>query len=88
MDPNIEKAANALSDRHRLAILSEVARNGEAACGDFQRLTGLSQPAVSHHVKILVDAAVLSYDKCGRQVQLSVNKEMMRSLSQFFQQFG
>lgn len=88
MDPSIEKAANALSDRHRLAILQEVARNSKAACGDFERLTGLSQPAVSHHVKILVDAAVLSYDKCGRQVQLSVNKDMMRHLSQFFRQFG
>jgi DNA-binding transcriptional ArsR family regulator len=88
MDPSIEKAANALSDRHRLAILQEVARNSTAACGDFERLTGLSQPAVSHHVKILVDAGVLSYDKCGRQVQLSVNKDMMRHLSQFFRQFG
>lgn len=88
MDLKIEKAANALSDRHRLAILQEVARNCNAACGDFQRLTGLSQPAVSHHVKILVDAGVLSYDKCGRQVQLSVNKDMMKHLSVFFQQFG
>jgi DNA-binding transcriptional ArsR family regulator len=88
MDLSIEKAANALSDRHRLAILREVARNSNAACGDFERLTGLSQPAVSHHVKILVDAGVLSYDKCGRQVQLSVNKDMMRHLSVFFQQLG
>jgi ArsR family transcriptional regulator len=88
MDLNIEKAANALSDRHRLTILQEVARNNNAACGDFARLTGLSQPAVSHHVKILVDAGVLSYDKCGRQVQLSVNKDAMRHLSLFFQQFG
>jgi len=88
MDLNIEKAANALSDRHRLTILQEVARNSNAACGDFERLTGLSQPAVSHHVKILVDAGVLSYDKCGRQVQLSVNKDVMRHLSLFFRQLS
>ncbi|WP_298738527.1 metalloregulator ArsR/SmtB family transcription factor [uncultured Chitinophaga sp.] len=88
MDLNIEKAANALSDRHRLTILQEVARNCNVACGDFERLTGLSQPAVSHHVKILVDAGLLSSDKNGRHVQLSVNKVMMRHLSNFFQQFS
>lgn len=88
MDTGIEKAANALSDRHRLAILLEVAGNCNVACADFERLTGLSQPAISHHVKILVDAGVLSYDKCGRQVQLSVNKDMMKRLSLFFQQFS
>jgi DNA-binding transcriptional ArsR family regulator len=85
MDPSIEKAANAISDRHRLAILLEVARSGRGICADLKRLTGLSQPAVSHHIKILVDADVLSYDKCGRQVQLTVNKGTMRYLSQFFQ---
>ena len=84
MDHAIEKAANAISDRHRLAILLQVARRGMGCCGDFEQLTGLSQPAVSHHLKILVDAGVLSYGKCGRQVQLSVNKDMMRQLSLFF----
>lgn len=86
MDHSIEKAANAISDRHRLAILLEVARKGKGVCADFEQLTGLSQPAVSHHVKILVDADVLTYDKCGRQVQLTVNKDMMRHLSLFFSQ--
>ena len=85
MDNAIEKAANAISDRHRLAILLEVARKDKVAtCADFVQLTGLSQPAVSHHIKILVDAGVLSYGKCGRQVLLNVNKDMMKQLSQFF----
>lgn len=86
MDVRIEKAANAISDKHRLAILLEVAKKGHGTCGLIGELTGLSQPAVSHHIKILVDAGVLVYDKCGRQVQLTVNKEMMSYLSRFFNQ--
>ncbi len=80
----IEKAANAISDKHRLAILMEVDRKERCVCGDIGELTGLSQPTVSHHVKILVDAGVLIYDKTGRTVQLTVNRDMMKQLSMFF----
>ncbi|GAA0550878.1 ArsR/SmtB family transcription factor [Chitinophaga japonensis] len=81
----IAKAANAISDRHRLAILLEIVRKGTCVCADISQLTRLSQPAISHHVKILVDAGVLIYDKTGRTVQLTVNREMMKYLSAFFQ---
>ena len=84
----IEKAANAIADKHRLSIIMEVVKKGKLICGDVCEFTCLSQPTVSHHVKILVDADVLTYDKCGRQVQLTVNKDMMRYLSQFFHKLG
>ncbi|KAA2239485.1 winged helix-turn-helix transcriptional regulator [Chitinophaga agrisoli] len=80
----IEKATNAIADKNRLAILMEVARKGNCFCGDITELTGLSQPTISHHVKILVDAGVLIYDKTGRTVQLTINREMMKHLSMFF----
>jgi len=80
----IAKAANAISDRHRLAILLEIARKGTCVCADICQLTRLSQPAISHHIKILVDAGVLIYDKTGRTVQLTLNKAMMQQLSAFF----
>lgn len=82
--PAIEKAANAIADKNRLAIVLEVARKNQCVCCDLSDLTGLSQPTISHHVKILVDAGVLVYDKTGRTVQLTINKEMMKGLSMFF----
>jgi len=80
----IEKAANAIADRHRLAIVLEVAKRQCMQCCEVTELTGLSQPTVSHHIKILVDGGVLIYDKNGRTVQLTLNKEMMKHLSMFF----
>jgi DNA-binding transcriptional ArsR family regulator len=80
----IEKATNAIADKHRLNILLDIARKGKCICTDIEQLTGLSQPTISHHVKILVDAEVLIYDKSGRTVELTVNKEMMKHLSMFF----
>jgi ArsR family transcriptional regulator len=80
----IEKAANAVADRHRLSIIMEVVKKGKLICGDVCDLTCLSQPTVSHHVKILVDSGVLNSSKNGRIVELTINKEMMKQLSMFF----
>ncbi|WP_349317360.1 helix-turn-helix domain-containing protein [Chitinophaga sp. MM2321] len=80
----IEKAANAIADKHRLSIIMEVAHKGKIVCGDVCCLCSLSQPTVSHHVKILVDSGVLNSVKSGRIVELTLNKEMMKQLSMFF----
>ncbi|WP_143307463.1 ArsR/SmtB family transcription factor [Chitinophaga vietnamensis] len=80
----IEKAANAVADKHRLAIVMEVAKKGHMLCGDVCGLCCLSQPTVSHHVKILVDSGVLNSTKNGRIVELTINREMMKQLSMFF----
>lgn len=84
----IEKAANALADKHRMAILMRIARQECVCCGEIQDLTCLSQPTVSHHIKILVDSGVLISAKEGRTVQLTINREMMKHLSMFFLQLS
>jgi len=57
----------ALADPARLRLLSLVAahENGEACVCDLIEPLGLSQPTVSHHLKVLVDAGLLSRDKRG-----------------------
>lgn len=80
----VEKAANAIADKHRLSILLAAAQQPTIQCCAITELTGLSQPTVSHHIKILVDSGVLIYDKTGRTVQLTINREMMKHLSTFF----
>lgn len=84
----VEKAANALADKHRMAILMNIACKDCVCCGDIKDLTCLSQPTVSHHIKILVDSGVLISTKEGRNIQLTINKEMMKQLSMFFLQLS
>ncbi|WP_083941934.1 ArsR/SmtB family transcription factor [Sanguibacter suarezii] len=57
----------ALSDPTRLRLLSLVAahENGEASVVDLTEPLNLTQPTVSHHLKILVDAGLLTRDKRG-----------------------
>lgn len=57
----------ALSDPNRLRLLSIVKAGdgGEACVCDLTEPLNLSQPTVSHHLKILVDAGLLEREKRG-----------------------
>ena len=57
----------ALADPNRLRLLSIVqgAGDGEACVCDLTEPLDLSQPTVSHHLKILVDAGLLHREKRG-----------------------
>lgn len=58
----------ALADPTRLRLVSLVASHaGQEACVcDLTEPVGLSQPTVSHHLKILVEAGILSREQRGR----------------------
>lgn len=57
----------ALADPARLRLLSMIAAHegGEACVCDLTEPLGLSQPTVSHHLKVLLDAGLVSRDKRG-----------------------
>ena len=63
----LAKTLKALADPARLRLVSMVAaHDGQEACVcDLIEPLGLSQPTVSHHLKVLVDAGLLSRDKRG-----------------------
>lgn len=67
--PAVELATvlKALADPARLRLLSMVAAHdgGEACVCDLTEPLGLSQPTVSHHLKVLVDAGFLTRSKRG-----------------------
>ena len=57
----------AIAEPTRLRLLSLVAAHdgGEACVCDLTAPVGLSQPTVSHHLKVLVDAGLLTREKRG-----------------------
>jgi ArsR family transcriptional regulator len=63
----LARTFKALSDPTRLRLISIVAGSeGEEACVcDLTDPVGLSQPTVSHHLKILVEAGFLTRSKRG-----------------------
>ncbi|RII43811.1 ArsR family transcriptional regulator [Galactobacter valiniphilus] len=73
----------ALADPNRLKILSIVSSSaGDEACVcDIQEPLNLGQPTVSHHLKILVDAGLLSREKRGVWAYYSVVPGALEFLS-------
>lgn len=58
-----------LADPVRLRILSQIASRGEAcAACDLVEPAGVSQPTVSHHLKILYESGLVDREKRGRWV--------------------
>lgn len=57
----------ALADPARLRLLSMIAAHdgGEACVCDLTEPLGLTQPTVSHHLKVLLDAGLVTRDKRG-----------------------
>lgn len=59
-------AFRAVADPVRLRLLSLVAASGEACVCDLPALVDRSQPTVSHHLKILHDAGLVTREQRGR----------------------
>ena len=57
----------ALADPTRLRLVSMVAAHegGEACVCELTGPLGLTQPTISHHLKVLIDAGILTRDKRG-----------------------
>ena len=76
--PDAERLADqlkALADPMRLQLLSLVMASGTACICDLTDPVGLTQPTVSHHMKVLVEAGLLTREKRGRWVHYSVVPE-------------
>jgi len=64
---SLARSLKALADPARLRIISMVAAHegNEACVCELTEPLGLSQPTVSHHLKVLVEAGYLSRSKRG-----------------------
>lgn len=58
------KIIKAISDLTRLKILVSI-KNGETCACDFPTCCGVSQPAVSQHLKILLQAGLVKVRRNG-----------------------
>lgn len=73
----------ALADPVRLRLLSLVAshEDGEACVCELNDAFDLSQPTISHHLKVLNEAGLLQRDKRGVWVYYRVSGEALGALA-------
>ena len=79
----LARMLKALADPTRLRLVSMVAAHdgGEACVCDLTAPLGLTQPTISHHLKILVDAGIFTRDKRGVWAYYALVPEALNALS-------
>ena len=78
--PSRIASLRAVADPVRLALIDELARENACACELRARLE-LSAPLLSHHLKVLRRAGLVSCTKVGRRVEVRLDREALARLA-------
>lgn len=80
---DLARLLKALAEPTRLRLVSLVAAHegGEACVCELTEPLGLTQPTISHHLKILVDAGIFTRDKRGVWAYYALVPSAMNALS-------
>lgn len=82
----LDRTFHALADPNRRAILS-VVRNEPCAVGEIAGALGLSQQIVSHHLKVLRTAGLVTGSRSGTRHLFIVRGEGLAVGKEFFDDF-
>ncbi|WP_371744528.1 ArsR/SmtB family transcription factor [Georgenia sp. TF02-10] len=79
----LARTFKALGDPTRVRLLSIIAAQpgAEACVCDLTEPVGLSQPTVSHHLKQLVDAGLVTREQRGKWAYYTIAHETLATLS-------
>jgi ArsR family transcriptional regulator len=92
----VDTVFKALGDPARMRVIEFLARPEAECCSpedrvcacDVEDMLGLSQPAVSHHLKILVQAGLVEAEKSGRWVYYRLNRLRFETLGTYLATFA
>lgn len=70
-----------LADPQRRQILLNLAPQDACTCTDLVGELQLSQPTISHHLKVLRDAGLVVGERCGRYVNYAIVPERLREIA-------
>jgi ArsR family transcriptional regulator len=83
------KLFKALGDETRLEMLGLLAAAGSELCVcDIESQFELSQPTISHHLKVLREARLVTSDRRGIWVYYALDRDTLRLLPEFHALLG
>lgn len=83
MDNRVD-VIKALSDKNRLLILDMLSCGDMYACDIMEGLE-LTQPTISHHMKILVKSGIVESKKTGKWVNYNINRDVIKDLTEYLE---
>lgn len=86
--PDIATLMHTLADPTRRALYERVVDAGEAAVVELTRGSGVSQPAVSQHLKVLRTAGLVAERREGRNTRYRATPEGLAPLVDWIGVYG
>jgi ArsR family transcriptional regulator len=78
----IEKISKALADETRLRIFEAISAADDITCGDIVSMRGVTPATVSHHLKILSEAGLITCRRNGQFVYSQAVPETIAAYAQ------
>lgn len=72
-----EAIAKAVADPRRMALLESIASAREFSCQSLCKQSGVTKATVSHHVKELLGAGLISERRAGQYAFYEVRREIL-----------
>jgi len=76
-EKRFRRVAKALADPRRFEILRAISRSGEMSCGAIAERFPIGQSTVSHHLKLLEDADLVSVRREGQHGFFSARPDVL-----------
>jgi len=76
-DPDVT-LLSALADPVRLSIVRQLGENDGVCACDFTECCNVSQPTISHHLRVLREAGVLVSERQGTNIVYSLSPDFAR----------
>lgn len=84
---NEARYLKALGEPIRMQLIEHISQGQNCIC-HLQNQFSVSQPTLSHHMKILVDAGVVNSEKVGKNVYYTINQEELAKIIAYLTQFS
>jgi DNA-binding transcriptional ArsR family regulator len=84
----IDGIMRALADRTRRAVYERIAATDEITVADLTRQSGVTQGAVSQHLKTLREAGLVAQRPAGRQVFYRANPQGLAPLTDWISHYS
>lgn len=82
---SVAQIFKALGDEKRLKIVERIASQKEVCACNLLDELDVSQPTLSHHMKLLRDCGLVNVRKEGRWMHYSINKECFEEVRDLFE---
>src|SRR6266702_8692866 len=77
---HVEKISKALADKTRLRIFEAISASKHMNCGEIVSMRGVTPATVSHHLKILSEAALI---ECRREGQFVYSQAVPETIEAY-----